>query len=76
MSVRAVSTKALWGVVPVKPLKHFPEGRARIRMRNTEFVQVFVKTATSIRKFYVDEQEGCFVPTFEIGNNTRAEVTA
>jgi len=59
----------VYGGVDPKPLKGFPEGRARIRMRPADFVKVFVKTATGIREFVVTEKDGHWEPLHELARN-------
>ena len=59
------------GVQDPKPLRGFPQGRARIRQRNDYFVSVFVRTAEGgIRKFLVREIDGAWEPYYEQGSNS------
>lgn len=55
----------VFGVQEPKKLRGFPEGRVRIRQRNDDFAQAFVKTPTGIRHFYVEEIDGFWQPTCE-----------
>lgn len=61
----------VWGVKPPLPLKGFPSGRVKLRLRNTDFAQGFVKTADGIRRFYIAEVGGFWTPKFEQGANHR-----
>lgn len=56
----------------VKTLRNWPEGRIRLRLRNEEFAQAFVKTAHGIRRFYIAEVDGFWEPGPEIGANITA----
>lgn len=63
---------AVFGVRKISKLCGFPRGRVRIRMRNGEFAQVFVKTNRGIRKFYVAvDRRGNWIPHGEIARNER-----
>ena len=64
----------IWGVVEPKPLKGFPEGRVKLRLRNKDFARAFVKTSNGIRSFIIAEQDGFWIPKWEQGSNHR-EVT-
>lgn len=65
--------KVVWGVREPKPIVGAPEGRQRLRMRNTSFVKLFVKSATGIRCFgLIDEGDTWRVdPKLEQGRNER-----
>lgn len=63
---------AVFGVRKIPKLCGFPAGRVRIRMRNTEFAQVFVKTNRGIRQFYVVvDRRGNWIPLGEVARNER-----
>ena len=64
---------AIWGVQQPKPLKNFPEGRVKLKIRNTEFVTAFIKTDTGIRKFIVRDTGKSWEPLFEQGRNERSQ---
>ena len=66
----------VFGVKDRLPMKGWPAGRARIRMRGGAFVQCFVKTETGIRKFWILEKDGCWIPGPACGENQRQEVSA
>jgi hypothetical protein len=69
MPATIIGTKALFGRMEPKLLEGFPEGRARIRMRQDEFVLVRIKTADGIREFYPMEKDGKWIPAHEGGRN-------
>ncbi|MEM6884049.1 MAG: hypothetical protein AAF571_03390 [Verrucomicrobiota bacterium] len=51
------------------PLKGFPPGRTRLRIRHNDITRVYVKTDTGIRCFQVKVEDGCWVPLVEIQRN-------
>lgn len=53
----------------IKPLKDFPEGRTKVRVRAGEFVAVYVKSGTTLRGFYVIEKDGHWYPGPEFAIN-------
>jgi len=62
--------KMVFGVVDPLPLRGFPEGRARIRLRNKTFATVNIRPPQGgIRRFNIEEREGAWRPAFEIGAN-------
>lgn len=67
-------SQAVFGIRERKPLKGFPEGRVKIRLRNTDFARAFVKTASGIRQFIVAEVDGFWTPKFEQGSNEREAI--
>ena len=58
-----------YGIVDPLPLRGFPSGKARTRMRRRSLVCVFVKTEDSVRWFYVKEVDGFWEPFCETGRN-------
>lgn len=67
------STKVVgYGITPILPLRGFPEGKTRIRMRSGELVKIRVRSADGIRSFVVEESEGAWVPLIEEGVNATA----
>ena len=61
---------AVFGVPQeTKPIVGLPEGRARVRLRNEEFAQVFVKTSTGIRRFYISDVGRNWIAEIEIASN-------
>lgn len=64
-----------FGVRPELPLRGFPAGRVRIRQRNTAYPEAFVKTDTGIRRYWIAESDGHWVPFCEHGSNYRPNPT-
>jgi hypothetical protein len=64
---------AVWGVKTPLPLKGFPQGKVRLRIRNNDFVHAYVKTKEGIRHFIVAEKDGFWVPEYEQGANHRED---
>jgi predicted RNA-binding protein with PIN domain len=62
---------AIWGFNDPKPLKDFPAGRVKLRMRNDDFLTAFVKTSDGIRQFIVKDAGDFWVPAFEVAANKR-----
>ena len=60
---------APFGVVEPLPLKDFPEGRHRLRIRQDDFVKVRIRTKTGIREFIPEIKDGFWVPYVETGRN-------
>lgn len=60
-----------FGVREPLPLRNFPPGRVRLRMRNRELMQAFVKTSDGIMEFIVKEQDGFWEPFAERNRNRR-----
>ena len=58
-----------WGICEPLPLRGFPPGKARLRMRPNDFVRVRVLTASGVRSFVVAEENGCWIPYSEEGRN-------
>jgi hypothetical protein len=59
-----------WGVQKPKRLRGFPKGRKRIRMRNQDYVRVYVRPAKGgIREFRVEERNGEWWAVHEQGAN-------
>lgn len=61
----------IFGIQEKKPLRGFPKGRAKLVMRPSDFVVVFIKTGNGIRKFYVKEVDGFYEPCIETMANYR-----
>jgi hypothetical protein len=62
---------AVFGVCEKKPLLHFPPGKAKIRMRNTDFVQVFIRNENGIRQFLAKDCGDHWEPCYEQSTNYR-----
>jgi len=61
----------VFGAVEPKPLRGFPRGKFRLRIRNNEYVTAVVRTGDGIRRFNVGEHDGFWWPMNETGENTR-----
>lgn len=60
----------VFGIPPeIKQIVGLPPGKARLRLRCTEFAEVFVKTATGIRRFYISDVGRNWVAELEIDSN-------
>jgi hypothetical protein len=59
----------IFGIQEPKPLRNFPEGRIRLRLRNMDFAKAFVKTADGIREYIIGEHNGYWVPLHLVGEN-------
>ena len=70
-----IGKPCVFGMVEPKPLRGFPQGRARLKLRNLEFARVFVRDAAAgtIRAFLIHESpDGCYwEPGYEQGMNRR-----
>lgn len=73
MATIRIGPPVIFGAGEPKPLKGFPPGRAKIRIRNDDFVRVYIKSDDGIREFTVFEEDGHWVPAFEGGSNQRTE---
>ena len=62
----------LFGVITPLPLKGFPKGRTRIRMRNNDIVKIWVRTEDGIEMWAPTEHDGYWKPKFKIGVNKTA----
>ena len=70
----AISSKNLvFGIRLIMPLEGWPEGRIRIRLRNTGFASGYVKTPDGIREFAIEERDGRWWPSYERGANHRID---
>ena len=63
----------IFGVQDRKPLKGWPPGRIRLRLRNCEYARGYVRPpGGGIQKFMIQEIEGHWWPCFEQGANVNA----
>jgi hypothetical protein len=60
----------VFGVTEPLPLKGFPEGSIRLRIRDNQFALARVRTDDGIREFYVKEEKGFWVRSHERGRNS------
>ncbi len=73
MIVTSSQTPVPFGIVPILPLRDFPAGRARIRLRDDDFPRVHIKTPDGLRTFYPTEKDGHWIPFVEQDSSTRVE---
>jgi hypothetical protein len=52
-----------------KPLLGFPEGRIRLRFREKTAVKAFIRNASGIRVFLIQDNGDHWAPSFEWGRN-------
>jgi hypothetical protein len=73
MECNMKESHAIFGVHKPKPLRGFPPGKVRLRLRNTEFARGFVRDENGIRHFILQESEGFWepMPGCEQGRNFR-----
>lgn len=67
--------KPFIGVREMLPLKGFPSGKIRIRMRPEEFAIAFVRTSEGVFKYAIGEKDGYWHPAILQGSNFRSGVT-
>ena len=68
-----IKSTPVFGVTKQLPLAGWPPGRVRLRLRNDNYAQAFVRLPGSgIRRFYVSEREGKWWPDLEFGANLEA----
>lgn len=67
---KSVGAKIVFGSKPPLPMRGFPEGKIRVRARNTDFLRVRVRTECGIREYYVKEVDGYWEPAIETGFNS------
>ena len=58
-----------FGACEILPLAGFPKGRARIRIRDNDFVRVYIKTESGIKEYHVQEVDGFWKPLCLISEN-------
>jgi hypothetical protein len=61
----------IFGFSEPLPLKGFPPGKTRIRIRADDWVRIYVKDNHGIREWVVEEQDGFWIPGFQQGANLR-----
>jgi hypothetical protein len=71
MAIKIYGAPLLFGICEPMPLVGFPPGRARIRMRPTEFARVFIKSSNGIQGFYVEVKDGAMTPGKMFGAKQR-----
>lgn len=63
--------KYVFGVCQPLPLRGFPQGRIRLRLRKDSFAKAFVKSPTGIRRFLIGQRGAFWVPMYEQGAKVR-----
>jgi len=71
MLIFSKNNNAVFGMVDELPLVGFPEGKAKIKLRNDEFARVFIKTKSGIREFVIQEINNTWQPFAEIARNSK-----
>lgn len=65
-----VKSKIVFGIKQQKPFIDPPPGKIRVKMRNDNFAQAFVKNGESIRHFFIRENGLRWELCYEQGSNT------
>lgn len=65
------ATRVVLGVQELKPIIGAPDGRQRIRMRNTAVAKLFVRDAIGIRCFILADCGTHWTPVWEQARNAR-----
>lgn len=63
----------VFGVQPIKPIIGAPEGRQRLKLRNTAAARLFIKTPDGIRCWVLEDGGDHWIvsPRLEQGRNLR-----
>ena len=69
--IKTIGEPHVFGVQTIKPLRGFPSGKVRIRMRNDAFAQIYVKTPDGIRQFVAKDYGDYWECSHEQGGNER-----
>jgi FtsP/CotA-like multicopper oxidase with cupredoxin domain len=69
-------TGIIFGIVDPKPLKGFPPGKVRLRIRNGSFALARVRDERGIREFLIRERDGFWTPYLESGRNLATPLNA
>lgn len=64
----------VFGAFTPLPLKGFPAGKVRLKIRNDDFVRAYVKTEQGIECFIIAEEDGFWIPKYKQGANHREDV--
>lgn len=73
MTITVTGLRVVCGVQEPKPIYGAPEGKQRLRMRNTSAARLFVRTPTGIRHFILEDQGDRWFcsPKLEQGRNVK-----
>jgi len=63
----------IWGVKPNRPIRGAPTGRQRLQLRRDEAAKLFIRTASGIRCFVLEDRGDHWFcnPALEQGSNAR-----
>lgn len=61
----------VFGMHEPKPLKGFPEGKTKLKMRGDDWARVYVKTKDGIQEWYIKDDGENFVPFCRAAINER-----
>ena len=61
--------EGIFGAEDPKPLKGWPKGRVKLRIRNNDFVYAYVRTEEGIVCYSVAEKDGYWIPGYLQGIN-------
>jgi len=69
MSVIIIGELFVFGLAEVKPLKGFPEGRVRVKLRSDEFAVALVRIPKTQKteRHLLKEKDGEWIPGGQIG---------
>jgi hypothetical protein len=73
MSARLVSIgeKIVFGIAEPLPLRGFPPGKIRLRLRPDDFARAFVRMDNQARAYVIKEKDGFWIPFCEQGRNIK-----
>ena len=71
--IKTIGPKHVFGVREIKPLRGFPPGKIRIKMRNGCFTEFFVRTPDGIRQFVALDYGDYWECSHEQGRNERRQ---
>lgn len=66
-----IGKSIVFGVPESKPLSGFPTGKVRLKLRNDDFAKAYVRTASGIRVFHLEDSGEHWIPALEQGRNER-----
>jgi hypothetical protein len=66
-----IGFRGVVGVKPIKPLKPLPQGKIRIRMRSDEFATAYVRDASGIKQFALQDNGETWSLAFPMAENRR-----
>ena len=69
--IKTIGEPHVFGVQKLKPLRGFPDGKVRIKMRNTAFAQIYIRTPEGIRQFVAKDCGDFWQCSHEQGRNER-----